>query len=84
MGDNNRVTNTMNGKPFPGCGCASVSTAETSETQVLDKDLGAHSSQEWADSLLSDVPLYLILGHLTRVRGCNWLRAGVLTTHWCR
>ena len=74
----------MNGKPFPVRSCASVSTAETFETHVSDGDLSAPSSQEWADSLLSDVPLYLILGHLTRVRGCHWLRAGVLMTRWCR
>lgn len=68
----------MDPTPFPVRACVPVSTAETSKTHVLDDDLGPHSSQEWADNLLSEVPTYLILGHLTRLRGATWNKAGVM------
>ena len=68
----------MNGNPFPVRSCVPVSTAETSETHVSESDLGPNSSQEWADDLLSEVPTYLILGHLTRTRGAVWQEAGVM------
>ena len=68
----------MNGNPFPVRSCVPVSTAETSETRVVDLDLAPFSSQEWADDLLSDIPTYLILGHLTRLRGASWDQAGVM------
>ena len=68
----------MNRTSFPGCSRVPVSTAETSETHLLDSDFGPLSSQEWADDLLSDIPTYLILGHLTRMRGASWDQAGVM------
>ena len=68
----------MNGNPFPVRACASVSTAEKQHIPVVARDLEPSSSQEWADTLLSDVPLYLILGHLTRVHGFRWEGNGVL------
>ena len=68
----------MNGNPFPVRSCVPVSTAETSETHVSDRAYGPHSSQEWADDLLSEIPTYLILGHLTRIRGASWDQAGVM------
>jgi len=68
----------MNGNPFPVRSCVPVSTAETFETHVSGEDFGPHSSQEWADNLLSEVPTYLILGHLTRLRGATWNQAGVM------
>lgn len=68
----------MNGNPFPVRFCVPVSTTETSETHVSESDSGPHSSQEWADDLLSDVPTYLIIGHLTRLRGATWDQAGVM------
>ena len=68
----------MNGNPFPVRSCVPVSTAETSETHVPDEHLVLSSSQEWADDLLSEIPTYLILGHLTRLRGATWNQAGVM------
>ena len=68
----------MNGNPFPVRSCVPVSTAEKQDNPVVDWDLGPNSSQEWADDLLSDVPTYLILGHLARMRGADWIEAGVL------
>lgn len=68
----------MNRTSFPGCSRVPVSTTETSETHFLDIDLAPCSSQEWADDLLSDIPTYLILGHLTRMRGASWDQAGVM------
>ena len=68
----------MNGNPFPVRSCVPVSTAEEQDIPVVDWDLGPNSSQEWADDLLSDVPTYLILGHLARQRGAAWIEAGVL------
>ena len=68
----------MNGNPFPVRSCVPVSTTETSETHVPDNDFAAHSSQEWADDLLAPIPTYLILGHLTRIRGASWDQAGVM------
>lgn len=68
----------MNGNPFPVRSCVPVSTTETCETHVPGSDLGPHSSIEWADDLLSEIPTYLILGHLTRVRGASWEQAGVM------
>ena len=68
----------MNGNPFPVRSCVPVSTTETSETHVSEVDLGPLSSQEWADDSLSEIPTYLILGHLTRVRGASWDQAGVM------
>ena len=50
------------------------------ETQVTDSVCGLSSSQEWADSLLLDVPAYLIVGHLARLRGAQWDGAGQLNT----
>lgn len=74
-----RNTNT-----FPSARCVPVSTAEKHETQVLDRDLALSSSQEWADDLLSDVPVYLIIGHLSRMRGAQWEGAGQLNTKRCK
>jgi len=68
----------MNGNPFPVRSCVPVSTAGKQENSVVDWDLGPNSSQEWADDLLSEVPTYLILGHLTRLRGASWDQAGVM------
>ena len=68
----------MNGNPFPVRSCVPVSTAETFETHVPDEHLAPSSSQEWADDLLSEIPTYLILGHLTRVRGASWEQTGVM------
>ena len=68
----------MNGNPFPVRSCVPASTAETSETHVSDEDLAFLSSREWADDLLSEIPTYLILGHLTRMRGARWEQAGVM------
>ena len=68
----------MNGNPFPVRSCVPASTAETSETHVSDDILAPSSSQEWADDLLSDIPTYLIIGHLTRLRGATWNQAGVM------
>jgi len=68
----------MNRTSFPGCSRVPVSTTETSETHFSDRDFGPHSSQEWADDLLSEIPTYLILGHLTRIRGASWDQAGVM------
>ena len=68
----------MNGNPFPVRSCVPVSTTETSETHVSDDHLAPSSSQEWADDLLSEIPTYLILGHLTRIRGASWDQAGVM------
>lgn len=45
---------------------------------MVDWDVAPSSSQEWADDLLSEVPTYLILGHLTRLRGASWDQAGVM------
>ena len=45
---------------------------------MVDWDLGPTSSQEWADDLLLEIPTYLILGHLTRMRGASWDKAGVM------
>ena len=70
-----RKTNT-----FPSARCVPASTAEMRETQVIDSDLGFLSSQEWADSLLLDIPAYLIVGHLARLRGAQWDGAGQLNT----
>jgi hypothetical protein len=68
----------MNGNPFPVRSCVPVSTADHHETPVVDWDPALSSSQEWADDLLSDIPTYLILGHLTRLRGASWSEAGVM------
>ena len=68
----------MNGNPFPVRSCVPLSTTETSETHLVDWDPAPSSSQEWADDLLSDIPAYLILGHLTRLRGASWDQAGVM------
>jgi len=68
----------MNGNPFPSRSCVPVSTAGKRKNPVVDWDLGPDSSQEWADDLLSEVPTYLILGHLTRLRGASWDQAGVM------
>jgi hypothetical protein len=68
----------MNGNPFPVRSCVPVSTAEEPQIPVVDWDLGPSSSQEWADDLLSEIPTYLILGHLTRIRGAQWEQAGVM------
>ena len=70
-----RNTNT-----FPSARCVPASTTEKRETQVTDRDLGLYSSQEWADSLLCDIPAYLIVGHLARLRGAQWDGAGQLNT----
>ena len=70
-----RNTNT-----FPSARCVPVSTAEKHETQVTDSIYGLSSSQEWADNLLSDIPAYLIVGHLARLRGAQWDGAGQLNT----
>ena len=74
-----RNTNT-----FPSARCAPVSTAEKRETQDTDRDLGLYSSQEWVDNLLCDIPAYLIIGHLSRMRGAQWLDAGQLNTRRCK
>ena len=74
-----RNTNT-----FPSARCVPVSTTETPETHVTDRDLGLYSSQEWADNLLADVPAYLIIGHLARMRGAQWDGAGQLNTRRCK
>ena len=74
-----RKTNT-----FPTARCVPVSTAEKRETQDRDSDLGLFSSQEWADSLLCDIPAYLIVGHLARLRGAQWDGAGQLNTRRCK
>lgn len=68
----------MNGNPFPVRSCVPVSTADQREIPVVDWDVAPSSSQEWADDLLSEVPTYLILGHLTRLRGASWDQAGVM------
>ena len=68
----------MNGNPFPVRSCVPVSTTETSESHVTDADYGAQTSQQWADELLAPIPTYLILGHLTRIRGASWDQAGVM------
>ena len=70
-----RNTNT-----FPSSRCVPVSTTGTPETQVTDRVSGLSSSQEWADSLLLDIPAYLIVGHLARLRGAQWDGAGQLNT----
>ena len=74
-----RKTNT-----FPTASCVTVSTADRHENPVDDRDLGLLSSQEWADNLLSDIPSYLIIGHLCRVRGAQWMGAGELSTRRCK
>ena len=74
-----RKTNT-----FPSARCVPVSTAEKRETHDQDRDLGLLSSQEWADSLLSDLPTYLIIGHLCRIRGAQWMDAGLMNTKGCQ
>ena len=70
-----RNTNT-----FPSARCVPVSITEKHETQVTDSVYGSSSSQEWADSLLLDIPAYLIVGHLARLRGAQWDGAGQLNT----
>ena len=62
----------MNANPFPVRACAPVSTADNPHIPVVARDLEPSSSQEWGDSLLEEIPLYLILGHLTRVHGFRW------------
>lgn len=74
-----RNTNT-----FPSSRCVPASTAETPETQVTDRDFGLSTSQEWADNLLCDIPAYLIIGHLSRMRGAQWQGAGQLNTKRCK
>ena len=74
-----RNTNT-----FPSARCVPVYTPETLETHVTGKDLGVYSSQEWADNLLCDIPAYLIIGHLSRMRGAQWEGAGQLNTKRCK
>ena len=68
----------MNGNPFPVRSCVPASTADHYETPVDDWSLPASASTQWADELLTDVPAYLILGHLARLRGAVWNQAGVL------
>ena len=74
-----RNTNT-----FPSARCVPVSTTEKHETHVMDGDPALYSSQEWADSLLLDIPAYLIVGHLSRLRGAQWEGAGQLNTKRCK
>ena len=68
----------MNGNPFPVRSCVPASTADQDETPVVDTSFPASASAAWADELLNDVPAYLILGHLARLRGAVWNQAGVL------
>ena len=68
----------MNGNPFPVRSCVPVSTADQHEIPVSDWDVAPSASAQWADDLLTDIPAYLILGHLARMRGCVWNQAGVL------
>lgn len=70
-----RNTNT-----FPSARCVPVSTAGHRENPVQDSVFGPSSSQQWADDLLSDIPAYLIVGHLARLRGAQWDGAGQLNT----
>ena len=70
-----RNTNT-----FPSARCVPASIAEKRETLVTDSVYGFSSSQEWVDSLLCDIPAYLIVGHLARLRGAQWIEAGQLNT----
>ena len=70
----------MNGNPFPVRACAPVSTAEKQHIPVVARDLEPSSSQEWADNLLEEIPTYLILGHLARLRGFRWEGNGLLRT----
>lgn len=68
----------MNGNPFPVRSCVPVSTADQLETPAVDRSFVESQSSNWADDLLSDIPAYLILGHLSRLRGAVWNQAGVL------
>ena len=70
-----RNTNT-----FPTARCVPVSITEKHETHLSDSVFGSSSSQQWADDLLSDIPAYLIVGHLARLRGAQWDGAGQLNT----
>ena len=68
----------MNGNPFPVRSCVPVSTADHFETPVREGDFTEAKSSNWADDLLLDIPAYLIIGHLSRLRGARWNEAGIL------